>query len=120
MRPEGRVQVVVRSRRVPIGTISHVEPIYSMSGVQLGSVPSRLVLYGTSLDEEHQHAIDEAQKLACNLGLGLEVVDESRSGLLGRFMSRIGLSDSRSPTVVVSPAPTAVSPDPSPVAGYGC
>ncbi len=120
MKPEGKVQVLVRSRRVPIGTISHTKPIYSMSGVHLGSVPSRLVLYGTSLDEEHQHTVDEAQKLACSLGLGLEVVDETKSGLLGWVMSGLGLGGSRSPKVIVSPAPIAGAPDSSPSLGYGC
>lgn len=111
MKAEGRVQVVVRSRRVPVGTISRTEPIYSASGVLVGSVPTQFVLYGRALDEEHRRAIDEGQRLACNLGLEFEVVDESKTGLFRRMLSFLGGNGSGNASVVVSPS-TRGRPDP--------
>jgi hypothetical protein len=119
MKAESVVQVVVRSRRVPIGTVIRTQPVYSANGVLVGSHPSTFVLYGTSLDGEHRRAIEEAQKLACSLGMELEVVDESRSGLLSRFLSRFGING-RSPAVVVPPSPAMAASDPSPTVPNGC
>lgn len=104
MKAEGKVQVVVRSRKVPIGTGYHTAPFYSLSGVRVASRASRFVVYGTSLDGEQLRAIDEGQRLACNLGLELEVVDESRSGRLRRMLSYLGVNVSRGADFVVSPS----------------
>ncbi len=120
MKAEGRVQVVVRSHRVPIGTTFHHVPIYSASGVFLGSQPSRVVLYGTSLDEDHRRSIEEAQKLASSLGVGLEVVDESRSGFLTRLVSRLGGNGAKYPAILVSPSPAMVASAPTPALAHGC
>ena len=103
MKPEGKVQVVVRSRRVPVGVVCRAEPVYSTSGVLLGSRPSSLVLFGTTLDEEYRRAIDEGQKLSRNLGLDLEIVDSAKNGFLGRILSSLGLSGPGRPIVVVAP-----------------
>ncbi len=119
MKAEGKVQVVVRSRRVPVGTFSYSTPFYSASGVLVGSQPHRSVLYGISLDEENRRTIEEAQKLASNLGMGLEVIDESTSGFLSRFLSRLGGND-RSPAVLVPSLPSIAAPDPSQGLPHGC
>ena len=118
MKSEGKLRVVIRSRKVPIGTMFHTEPVYSTSGVLVGSKPSRLVLYGRILDAGHRRAIQEAEKLASNLGLGLEVVDEARSGLLSRFFSRVGRG--RYHSVVLFPQPTVDSALPSSALSHGC
>ena len=103
MKPEGKVQVVVRSRRVPIGIGYHTEPVYSTSGVLVGSRPTRFVLFGTMLDEEYRRAIDEGQRLSRNLGLDLEVVDSAKNGVFARILSSLGLSGPGRPMVVVAP-----------------
>ena len=103
MKPEGKVQVVVRSRRVPVGVVYRAEPVYSTSGVLLGSRPSSLVLFGTTLDEEYRRAIDEGQKLSRNLGLDLEIVDSAKNGFFGRILSSLGLSGPGRPIVMVGP-----------------
>ena len=101
MSSEGKVRVHVRSRQVPVATVVRTEPVYSPSGVFIGTKPGRMVLYGRSLDDDNRRTIEEAEKLACNLGLGLEVVDESRSGLLWRFLHRIGSNAQGYPSIVV-------------------
>ena len=119
MMDSGKVRVVVRSRKVPVATVVHAVPLYSSSGVPLGSRLSRLVLFGASYDQEHLRTIEEAKKLASNLGLGLEVVDESRSGLFTRVLTRFGLNGTRHPSVVIS-MPRSMEPaGPSPVI-HGC
>jgi len=113
MKPEGKIHVVVRSRRVPVGTVLHTEPIYSTSGVLVGYKPNQVVLYGTSIDEEHRKTIEEAQKLATNLGLGLEVIDESRTGFLGRLRSWLIGTGPSHPSVLVTLSSATMAPDSS-------
>jgi hypothetical protein len=120
MKSEGKIQVVVRSRRVPVGTVLRTEPVYSSSGVLVGFQPSTHVLFGTMLSENHQKTIEEAQKLANNLGLGLEVVDESRSGFVTRVLSRIGRSGLRYSSVRVPPSPHMVLSEAPPTAAQAC
>jgi hypothetical protein len=109
MKSEGTVQVVVRSRKIPVGTILRTEPIYSASGVLVGWKPSRLVLYGRSLGDGNRRTIREAERLACNLGLELKVVDRSTSGLLNRLLSQLGNGGQRYPSIVVSRTPVMTS-----------
>jgi hypothetical protein len=120
MTPNGKVQVKVRSHRVPIATLRRTEPIYSTSGVLVGSRPVTQVLFGTTLDQEHRRVIDKAQRLACSLGLDLEVVDDSKSGLFSRLMARFSRSTSSYPVVMVSPPAVELTADPSPVFTRGC
>lgn len=103
MSADGKVRVVVKSRRVPIRTVDVSEPIFSASGAYLGTTRNSLTLYDSSLDDNHRKAIEEGRKLACNLGLGLEVVDASTSGLFRRIRSSLRLSGSSLPSLVVSP-----------------
>jgi len=117
---EGKVQVVVRSRRVPVGTVFRTEPVYSSSGLLVGYRPIKSVLFGTSLDEDHRRTIEEAQKLAYSLGMGLEVVDESRSGLLSRFMSTLRRGVFRYPSVIVSPSTAMMASDSPSSLSNGC
>lgn len=103
MSPDGKVQVVVRSRRVPVRTVEVSAPVFSPTGVFVGTRRNRLVLYGSALDDTHRRAIEEGQKLSCNLGLDLEVVDASKSSLLRRILSSLGLGGSKLPTLMVAP-----------------
>lgn len=107
----GKVQVKVRSRRVPMAVFHRTEPIYSTSGVLVGHRPVTEVLYGTRLDDEHRRTIEGAQRLATYLGLGLEIVDESKLGVLGSLVSRLTGGRGRLPAVVVSPSANEVGPD---------
>jgi hypothetical protein len=90
MRSDGKIRVVVRSRKVPLRTFDFTEPVYSPLGVLMGARSSRLVAYDYILDEQHMKALEEGQRLACNLGLELEVIDRAKSGLLGRVLSSLG------------------------------
>jgi hypothetical protein len=109
----GRVRVVVRSRRVPAGTVQVQQKMYSPYGISV-TTTSRQVLYDYVLDEDHQRAIEEARRLAGNLCLDLEVVDSGRQGFLGRLASSLGRRATGNPTVVVSPTISTVTPEPSP------
>ena len=102
---EGKVQVVVRSRRVPTGTLDFCEPIYSGSttGLLVGARRNRLVLYGSILDEQDRRAIEEGNRISRNLGLQLEVVDASKQGILRRLLSSLGRNTPHGPTLVVAP-----------------
>jgi hypothetical protein len=102
MSAEGSVRVVVASKRSPVRTVNLVRPIYSPTGVLLGSQSSVAVLYGSTLDTSHVRAIKEARRLSCNLGLKLEVVDRSSSNPLRRLIS--GLVRRRAPaSLILSP-----------------
>jgi len=105
MNPEGKVRVVVRSRRVPTGTVDFREPIYSGStaGLLVGARVSRLVLYNNILDERHRKAIEEGNRISQSLGLQLEVVDASRQGILRRMLSSLGRHRLGGPTLLVAP-----------------
>jgi hypothetical protein len=118
MKSEGKIQVVVRSRKTPIGTVLRTEPIYSTSGLLVGYRPSVSVLYRTSIDEDHRRTLAEAQKLASSLGIGLEVIDESRLGLLSGLLHGFGLN-TKSWTAMMPSSPKAAS-DPSPAVSNGC
>ena len=100
----GKVRVVVKSRRVPVRTVNVAVPTFSSSGVYMGTKSSNVVLYDSALDAEHARAVKEGRRLSCDLGLDLEVVDESRHGLLRRALSVLGLSGSGRPSFVVSPS----------------
>jgi len=115
MSPDGKVTVVVRSRRIPAGVVEVNRKMYSQWGIPMGTITNRLVLYDYVLDEDHQRTIEEASKLARSLCLDLEVVDFGKQGFFGRLLSSIGRRGAGNPTIVVSPATTAMTSDSSPV-----
>jgi len=114
MSSEGKVRVVVRSRKVPADVVEFHQTVYSPSGIPMGTVRNRQVLYRYVLDEDHQRTIEEASELARRLCLELEVVDSGKQGLLGRLLSSLGRRGARNPTIVVSPTVSAMNPDSSP------
>jgi hypothetical protein len=101
----GRVRIVVRSRKVPARTVDVIEPIYSTSGIPMGTRRNRLVVYDFVLDEEHNRAIQAGQKLACNLGLELEIIDAGKRSILGRVLSLLGRGRGGGPTLEITPSP---------------
>jgi hypothetical protein len=111
MSPEGKVRVVVRSRKVPDSVVAFPQTLYSPSGIPMGTRMNRQVLYKYILDKDHQRTIAEASKLARSLCLDLEVVDSGRQGLLGRLLSSIGRRGASNPTVVVSPSAAPMASD---------
>jgi hypothetical protein len=113
MSKAGKVKVVVRSRRVPVRTVEFGPSLnYTLGAISMPvnnlSAPSshrqRAVIYESVLDDEFRRAIDEGERLACNLGLELEVVDESRLGFIGRVLSSLGRDGSGKVDVVISPS----------------
>jgi len=111
MSSDGRVRVVVRSRKVPADLVEFHLKMYSPSGIPLGTRRNRQVLYRYVLDEDHQRTIEEASELARRLCLDLEVVDSGKQGFLGRLLSSLGRMGASNPTVVVSPPVAAVNSD---------
>ena len=100
---EGKIQVFVRSRRTPAGLMQVSRPLMSGTGVLLGWASSRSTVFESKLDDEHQKAVNEGRRLALQLGLKLEVVDESGVPLLRRVFSYLaGLA--LSPKVVITPS----------------
>jgi len=103
MTPEGRVRVLVRTRKVPVGTVDISTPTFSASGIFMGIKTKRAVLYGSSLDPEHQRAIDEGLRLSNSLGLPLEVVDTSKGSLFRRAVTSLSRNGSQRPAIMVAP-----------------
>jgi hypothetical protein len=91
MSPDAKVQVVVKSRRVPIRTVRVSEPLFSTSGVYMGTRTNTRVIYDSTLDTNHRQAIEAGQRLSCYLGLNFEVIDSAKSGLGTRILSSLGL-----------------------------
>jgi hypothetical protein len=101
MSSEGRVRVLVESRSVPTRTIEFYRPIYSPTGLLVGSERSSAVVYEPSYDSSHERAIEEGRKLSSDLGLGLEVVDKSRWNPVRRLVSALATGSARRPTLVL-------------------
>ena len=112
---DGKVRVVVRSRRVPARLFEQSQTMYSPSGIPMGTSTNRRVLYDYVLDDDQQRTIDEATKLAQSLCLELEVVDSAKRGIFGRMLSTLGRNGTKAPAVVVSPPSTSMTSDSQPV-----
>jgi len=115
MSQDGKVRVVVRSRRVPARLFELSQTMYSPSGIPMGTRMNRRVVYDYVLDEDHQRTIAEARKLARSLCLDLEVVDSGKQGLFRRLLSSFGRRGVNAPSVVVSPPSTSMTSDSPPV-----
>jgi hypothetical protein len=107
MMRDGKVRVIVRSRKVPSRTIDLTEPVYSTSGMLMGTRRNRLVVYEDVLDDAHKKAIEEGRRLSCDLGLELEVVDRSKAGLFRRLLTTMVGGGYAHVNVVVSPSTNA-------------
>jgi len=114
MSSDGKVRVVVRSRKVPADVVEFRQAMYSPSGFPMGTRRSRQVVYKYVLNEDHQRTIEEASELARRLCLDLEVVDSGRQGLLDRLLSSLGRRGTSNPTVVVSPSAASMNSDSAP------
>lgn len=99
----GKVRVVIRTRRVPVGIAMATKPLFAPSGVLLGSTTSRVVLFESRLDDAHREAIEEGRRLSSRLGLDLEVVDASKSGPLKRLLSLVRRGASAETAFLVAP-----------------
>lgn len=113
MSPEGRVQVMVRSSKVPNRTMEVSEPLFSASGFPMGVRRNRVVLYDSTLANDHLRAIEEGQRLSCRLGLKLEIVDLSKSNFVRRLLSALGRGAAEQPNLVVTPYSQQSQGDPS-------
>jgi len=103
MSSSGKVRVMVRTRKVPVGTAIVTKPMFTASGVFLGSSTSRVVLFDSRLDESQRTAIKEGRRLSRRLGLDLEVVDASKSNPFRRLLSLVRRGDSPEPDFLVAP-----------------
>ena len=112
MKSEGKVRVIVRSKKVPARIVDVSTPAFTPSGVYLGAQKDRHVVYDTVLDDEHRRAIEEGRRLSFNLGLELEVVDAAK-GVMGRVLSALGRGTPHGPVVVVSSPSSGYKPEAS-------
>jgi hypothetical protein len=109
MSADGKVRVVVRSRKVPAQVVEFHQTLYSPLGLPMGTRTNRQVLYTYVLDEDYQRSIEEASKLARSLCLDLEVVDSGKQGFFGRILSSLGRRGASMSTIVVSPQSTLMT-----------
>jgi len=101
MSASGKVRVVVRSRREPVGTAVFGHPIFTSHGF-FGAEPRRVILYRSRFEPHDERAIREGQRLSSDLGLDLEVVDLSRSNPFRRLASAL-LRDGSPITIIPAP-----------------
>jgi hypothetical protein len=115
MSADGRVRVLVKSRRVPSGMVHLHHTTYSLYGVPMVTRTDHRMLFDYVLGEDHQRAIEEARKLAGSLGLGLEVVDSGKQGFFGRLLSSFGRGGAENPTIEVVPTAMQMTSGTSPI-----
>jgi hypothetical protein len=119
MSSNGKVRVLVKSRKVPTGVIQLRQTTYLLSGIP--GIPMKTtrtehrVLYDYVLDEDHQRAIEEARKLAGSLCLDLEVIDSRNWSFLGRLLSFLDGRGGGNPSIVVTPPAMATASDSPPI-----
>jgi hypothetical protein len=77
--------------------------------MSLGSVSHREIIYETRLEEDHVKAIEDGRRLADQLGLKLEIIDESRLSLARRVLTLLVGGLSQSPKLVITPSYAPVS-----------
>jgi hypothetical protein len=119
MNADGKVRVVVRSRRVPVRSFSWQTPVYSASGVLQGSETRQGTVYESVLDAPHVRAIEEARRLSNSTGLELEIVDLGRQSLLKRLVGGVlerGVASSLPEIRMQVPNPAGVSSQLEPLA----
>jgi hypothetical protein len=99
---EGKVRVVVRSRKVPAAVVPLRVREISFAGTWYPERLGRSVVYGAKLDEEHQRAIADGRRVADQLGLQLEIIDLSKASALRRALAAIGSRFDQSPRLMVT------------------
>ena len=108
MSTDGKVSVLVKSRRVPVRTLSLQRPIYLPSGLMVGSQLQRVVVYGTALDPSQAQAIKEGKRLSCSLDLDFEVIDSSKASPFRRLFMRLSGAGPQ-PSLILVPNTAAPS-----------
>ena len=101
MKSNGKVRVVVQSRWVPSGLTEVQRPMGISSGFYFAPSVERKVIYQSVLDETQARAIEEARRLATDLGLKLEVVDTARSNVVRRALSKLASSRGTLPSLSI-------------------
>lgn len=89
MSETGPVRLLVKSRRVAVGTTLIEDPVYTLFGTRVSLTQRRGIVFEQVYDEAQRKAIAEAKRLSCSLGLPLDVIDISSSGFFRRAISRI-------------------------------
>jgi hypothetical protein len=84
----GRIKVVVRSSRVPVGLTQFTMPGLGPIGLAT-STRVRSVIFADVLDEPQQRLLEEARRLARASCFDLEVVDLGKQNLFQRAVSRL-------------------------------
>ena len=86
MTTNGKLELVVRSRKVLSRVDSYDVSVRGLDGLQHVSRRS-LNVFDYVLDEQQSRALEEARDLAARSGLTLEVVDLTRQGAFLRLMN---------------------------------
>ena len=99
----GKVRVVVRSTRVPVGLTQFTMPLtqFTVSGSSPAGFPMntqvRSMVFANVLDPAQQRLLEEARHLAEASCLDLEVVDLQKQNVLRRAVSRLLYGDEMLP-----------------------
>lgn len=104
MSSERTIRVTVASQKVPARTYQVERPVYSVSGIRVGTERHTRVVYERSLDKAHQKILEDARRLSVALGLRLEVVDASESGILRRTLAAVSGDKPGTARFIMSPA----------------
>jgi hypothetical protein len=102
MSASGKVRVVVRSRKEPVGTAVFGRPVFTSHGI-FGTEQRRVILYRSRYEPHDEKAIQEGQRLSSDLGFDLEVVDLGNSNPFKRLA--LALQRASRPITIVSAPP---------------
>ena len=101
MSSTGKVRVVVRSRKVPVGMTTFERPIFTSHGI-FGKELRQAIVYKSIFDPRDEQALQDGRKLSSDYGLELEVVDLGKSSPIKRIALSL-LRNSSPITIVQAP-----------------
>ncbi len=85
----GQIRVVVRSRRIPVALTEFELPSYATLYGFAHQAKRKSIAYEYVLEEEEKRILEEVRDVAQRSGVGLEVIDLGRAGLLSRIFRRL-------------------------------
>ncbi len=97
----GQIRVVVRSRRIPVALTEFELPSYTTLYGFAHQARRKTIAYEYVLEEEEKRILEEVRDVAQRSGVGLEVIDLGRAGVLSRIFRRLFRWSTVRPTPVL-------------------
>lgn len=97
-----KVRVVVRSHKVPARIFEYGRPVGVSPGFYFPSASEQRVAYDSIFDAPQLKAIDEAKRLAADLGLPLEIFDEAKANPFRRALTRLVSASREQPSLTLT------------------